>query len=117
PSGMVTTATDLLRRGSRFRKSVRLLAGASSRKARARTSSTDLARPDHDLRLRGGQKQTRRGRAPAAVQVANAAGRTMRSAEENQTSPSAQLQKRFTHRPPSVHYPLRDTCTATPALS
>jgi len=36
---------------------------ASSRKAPATTTSTDLGRKDHDPRSRGGPRQTRRGRA------------------------------------------------------
>src|SRR5262249_4694876 len=46
---------------------------ANGRKAPARATLTDLSKSDHDPRLRGGQQQTRRGRAPGAVQTAKVA--------------------------------------------
>src|SRR5688572_25517281 len=46
-------------------------------------ASTDVGRTDHDLRLRGGPKETRRGRAPAAEQIERIAGHTKRSTEED----------------------------------
>ena len=69
---------------------VRLLNKVSSRKARARTISTDLGRKDHDPRSRADPEKTRRGRAPAGVQVA-AVGigpRARRGGKQNKTPKS-----------------------------
>ena len=44
-----------------------------------------LARADHDRRMRDRPRQTRRGRAPASLQVRRVGARTKRSAEENKT--------------------------------
>ena len=66
-------------------RAARHRSNASSRKARATMTSTFLGRKDHDPRSRGGSLQTRRGRAPIAVQNTRVVRPLGRSTEVNQT--------------------------------
>src|SRR5688500_10804090 len=63
-----------------------MLAGVSSRNARARTSSPDLGTVRSRSAIERRPKKIRRGRAPTAVQVPKIAGRTMQGAEEAKTA-------------------------------